>query len=168
MIGDMTKHSRRLFPLLLLSMLPLCAAAAAVDGPAVAQPGSQARAGCLPEVSDAWLRSPPMPMPMMAGFARVVDPCGRAVAIVGARSDAFEKVELHETTVVDGVSRMRAVERIELPADGEVVFRPGGLHLMLMRPRSPLGEGEFAQVEFRLADGRTITAGFEVRAPDAR
>lgn len=156
----MSKPTLCLIPLLLCAALPV----AAVAG----QAAPQGDAACLPEVSGAWLRSPPMPMPMMAGFARVADPCGRAVAIVGASSEAFEEVELHETTVVDGVSRMRAVQRVEVPAGGEAVFRPGGLHLMLMRPRSPLGQGDVASVEFTLADGRTITAGFEVRAPDAR
>lgn len=125
-------------------------------------------AACAPRIVDGWLRSPPMPMPMLAGFARVVNPCAAEVVVTGADSDAFASVELHETRVEDGVSRMRAVTAMPVPAAGETVLRPGGLHLMLMRPVAPLAEGDVAEVGFVLADGRRISAEFEVRAPDAR
>ena len=144
----------------------LCAGA--VGAATAAPPAAAGDGACLPRVSGGWLRSPPMPMPMMAGFARIGNPCASAVAITGAESDAFERVELHETRVVDGVSRMRAVDRLEVDAAGEAVLRPGGLHLMLMRPVAPLAAGDTARVEFILADGRRIGATFEVRAADAR
>lgn len=124
--------------------------------------------GCTPRVVDGWLRAPPMPMPMMAGFARIENPCGVDLAITGASSDAFASVELHETQLVDGVSRMREVPSLQLPAGGEVELRPGGLHLMLMRPPTPLAEGDSATVEFTTADGRRFGGSFGVRAANAR
>lgn len=127
-----------------------------------------ADATCAPRVVDGWLRAPPMPMPMMAGFGRIENACAEPVAITAARSDAFGSVELHETTVVDGVSRMREVAGLPVAAGGEAVLQPGGLHLMLMQPASPLAEGDVARVEFTLADGRSIAADFEVRAANAR
>lgn len=154
---------------IILRILPvalLCAVAAGVS--ASDAPPGDADAACLPRVVDGWLRPPPMPMPMMAGFARIENSCADAVAITAARSDAFGSVELHETTVVDGVSRMREVAELPVAAGGEAVLRPGGLHLMLMQPVSPLAEGEIARVEFSLADGRSIGADFEVRAANAR
>jgi len=143
----------------------LCLAAADASASDVA---ASADGACAPRVVEGWLRSPPMPMPMMAGFARIENSCADAVAITAARSDAFGSVELHETTVVDGVSRMREVAELPVAAGGEAVLRPGGLHLMLMQPVSPLAEGEIARVEFSLADGRSIGADFEVRAANAR
>jgi copper(I)-binding protein len=138
---------------------------------ASAAPGGDAPAAgtaCAPRVVDAWLRPPPMPMPMMAGFARIENPCAADLAVTGARSAAFAHVELHETRVVDGVSRMREVPMLPLPAEGQAVLRPGGLHLMLMRPASPPKVGERVRVDFTLADGRSFGAEFEVRAADAR
>ncbi len=160
---DMTSRS------LVFALLAAAASSAAL--PAIAAtdtPATGADASCEPRVVDGWLRSPPMPMPMMAGFARVENPCAGGAVIVAARSDAFASIELHETTVVDGVSRMRPVAEVPLPAGGEAVLRPGGLHLMLMKPASPLATGDSVRVEFVLADGRSVAAGFEVRAPDAR
>ena len=156
----------RLLPAALLS-LALLSASALPQARADATTGA-APAACTPHIAEGWLRAPPMPMPMMAGFARVVNPCAADVVVTGARSEAFASVELHETRVVDGVSRMRAVAEVPVAAAGEAVMRPGGLHLMLMQPVSALAEGDTAEVELLLADGRSIVATFEVRAPDAR
>lgn len=164
----MARPLRFLLPVL-LSALFLCAVppgAEAAD--AAASDGAAAGAGCAPTVAEGWLRSPPVPMPVLAGFATVANPCAGDVAITGARSAAFASVELHETALVDGVVRMRAVDEVPVPAGGEAVLRPGGLHLMLMSPVAPLAAGDVARVEFILADGRSISADFEVRAPDAR
>lgn len=155
----------RLLPAALLSLALLSGAAPAARADATP---SAAADGCSPRVVDGWLRAPPMPMPMLAGFARVENPCADGVVITGARSDAFASVEVHETRVVDGVSRMRPVAEVPVAAAGEVVMRPGGLHLMLMQPVSPLAEGDSADVELELADGRWIRATFEVRGADAR
>lgn len=151
------------------ALLSLALTFVAASQACAAEPAPPAEAAaCTPRIVDGWLRAPPMPMPMMAGFARVQNPCPGAVVVTGARSAAFASVELHETRVVDGVSRMRAVERMPVMAGEETLLRPGGLHLMLMRPLAPLAEGDVARVEFLLADGRRIAADFEVRAPGAR
>jgi copper(I)-binding protein len=147
----------------LIATLLHVADASAAQADAAAGP-----AACTPRVVDAWVRPPPMPMPMMAGFARIENPCATSFAVTGARSAAFASVELHETRVVDGVSRMRDVPMLPLPAGGEAVLRPGGLHLMLMRPASAPKVGDRVRVDFTLADGRSIGAEFEVRAADAR
>ena len=120
---------------------------------------------CAPVVRDGWVRMPPASMPMMAGFARIRNECPAPATITGASSPAFGSVELHETRIVDGISRMRAVPALRLAPDGTAVFKPGGMHLMLMQPRSPLKAGSKIAIEFELSDGRKILGEFEVRKP---
>lgn len=119
---------------------------------------------CLPTVEDGWVRSPPAAMPMAGGFARISNACDAPATIVSAASDAFEAVELHETTAADGVHRMREVPALEVRARDEVALQPGGLHLMLMRPLRELAPGDAVAVEFELDDGRGFAGTFEVRA----
>lgn len=133
----------------------------------LALPASVRADDCVPLVESGWIRQPPMAMPMMAGFGEIRNPCAEPVSIVGASSPAFGSVELHETTRVDGVSRMRHIETLEVPAGGTATLAPGGLHLMLMQPRSAPVLGESLEIELALADGRRLRADFEVRAPDA-
>ena len=141
--------------LLLCALLPALATTARADD-------------CVPLLEAGWIRQPPMPMPMMAGFATIRNPCASAVSVVSASSSAFGSVELHETTRVDGVSRMRHVESLEVAAGGSATLAPGGLHLMLMQPRATPALGDSVEIEVQLADGRRLRAGFEVRAANAR
>ncbi len=120
---------------------------------------------CAPQVRDGWVRMPPGDMPMMAGFGRIENRCPTPATIVSASSPAFGDTSLHETRIVDGVSRMRAVPDLRIAPDDAAVLKPGGLHLMLMQPRAPLKAGSRVAIEFRLQDGRTLLGEFEVRGP---
>jgi copper(I)-binding protein len=83
--------------------------------------------------------------------------------VVAARSPRFGDVSLHETQVVDGVSRMREVERLPVAPGAEAVLAPGGLHLMLMQPDAVMAEGEQVPLVLVLADGREVAAELQVR-----
>lgn len=120
---------------------------------------------CAPTVTDGWLRLPPMSMPMLAGFGRIENPCGVPLVVVGASSPSFAEVSLHETRIVDGVSRMRAVPELRIAPDGSATLEPGGLHLMLMQPHAPLDAGSRVMVDFALKDGGVLRGEFEVRKP---
>ncbi|PJK03993.1 hypothetical protein CO612_07740 [Lysobacteraceae bacterium NML71-0210] len=122
-------------------------------------------ADCQIVIADGWIRLLPGGMPMHAGFARIENHCSKAVEIVAATSPVYAEVELHETTRVQGVSRMRQIPALPIAARGQARLQPGGLHLMLMRPQRPLQAGERVDIHFRLADGRQIAAKFEAREP---
>lgn len=126
---------------------------------------ASARDACAPKMKDGWVRLGPAAMPMMAGFGRIANPCPVPVEIVSASSPAFAQVSIHETRNVDGVNRMRELERLRIAPDGVVALKPGGMHLMLMRPRAPLKEGSKVVVNFKLQDGREILSELMVRKP---
>lgn len=120
---------------------------------------------CVPQVREGWVRLPPMAMPMMAGFGRIENRCATPVTIVGVSSPAFADVSLHETRVVDGVSRMRALPELRIAPEAAAMLAPGGLHLMLMQPRAALAPGGTIVVEFALQGGGVLRGEFVVRAP---
>ena len=117
------------------------------------------------QVREGWVRLLPGGMPMQAGFGRIENNCAVPVTIVAARSAAYGSVELHETRIVDGVSRMRAVPELRIPPEGSAVLKPGGLHLMLMQPHKPLKAGSKVAIEFELRDGDVLRGEFVVRKP---
>lgn len=57
-------------------------------------------------------------------------------------SPAAASVELHSTSLEEGVMRMRLVARIELPAGKTVKLARGGLHVMLVDIKQPLKPGD--------------------------
>jgi copper(I)-binding protein len=120
---------------------------------------------CTAQVKDGWIRLLPVDMPMMAGFGRIENACAAPVTIVAASSPFFGEVSLHETRIVDGVSRMRAVPELRIAPSGAAVLKPGGLHLMLMSPTAKLKPGSRVVVEFKLKDGGVLRGELEARRP---
>jgi copper(I)-binding protein len=124
---------------------------------------------CTPQVRDGWVRLPPAGMAMegmamLAGFGRIENHCPVPVTIVSASSAAFADTSLHETKIVDGVSRMRAVPELRIAPDAAAVLKPGGLHLMLMKPDARIAVGGTARIELTFADGLRLPADFEIRS----
>lgn len=117
---------------------------------------------CAPTLGKAWIRAAPPGATVLAGYAIVRNPCAEAVAITDASSSDFMMGMIHETLVENGVSQMRHVDSIALPAGGEIRFAPGGRHLMLMHPKRQLKVGGRVKVKLKLADGRLIGADFIV------
>ncbi len=78
---------------------------------------------------------------------------GPAVAVVAAESPVAEIVELHTHIHDKGVMRMRKIDKIDVPAGGEVTLQPGGLHVMLLGLKQDLNEGDTITVTLKFNDG---------------
>ncbi len=77
----------------------------------------------------------PMPgMKMSAGYLSLANNTDAEIRITRASSPQFGMVELHESTVEDGVARMREIPELLIPPRSSVTLERGGKHLMLMRP----------------------------------
>lgn len=97
------------------------------------------------------------PMPgreMSAGFLVLTNNTGTPVAITRVSSPQFESVEIHETTVTDGIARMRRLDELRVPAHGFTTLERGGKHLMLMRP---VDEGNTVTLQFYAGDALQLT-----------
>lgn len=102
---------------------------------------------------------------MGAGFATIVNPCAKDLVISTVETPDFGATSLHATRIEGGVSRMRSIQALVIPAKGRVELKSGGLHLMLMQPSRNLVGGKLVRIDFRLADGRSFGADFPVREP---
>jgi copper(I)-binding protein len=117
-------------------------------------------------VSHAWIRLLPGDLP--AGGYAVLQNTGDAPAtLVAASSDAYAHVMLHRSSTEGGMARMKMVERLAVPAHGQVVLAPGGYHLMLMHAKRPLKPGDTVKLRLQFADGSHLDADFLVRPANA-
>src|SRR5690606_27441472 len=66
-----------------------------------------------------------------------------------------------------GMMEMRPVDRIVVPAGGEVVLEPGGLHVMLLDLAAPLEAGSSVELtlEFEESGEQVVTADVRDEAP---
>ena len=114
-------------------------------------------------VSDVEITKPMPGRHMSAGFLVVTNNTGEALRITGVESPQFESVEIHETTVTDGISRMRELEELLVPANGSVTLERGGKHLMLMRPRNL---GDSVTLQFHSGNSPVLTVDYSFSSED--
>lgn len=107
-------------------------------------------------------------MTSLAGYMVLCNRGERLEVIRSARSPDFERIEFHLATIVDGVARMRPQDDIEVPASGQAVLEPGGLHLMLIGSGRSLRAGDGVELALSLEGGREIRARVPVRREASR
>jgi copper(I)-binding protein len=109
-------------------------------------------------VTDA--RVPVPPGANGAAYMTLTNDGDAADRLVGASTDAAETVELHETTTDGGTMSMHQVDGIDIPASGQAVLEPGGLHFMLIGVTQEFVEGETVDITltFENADEQTVSA----------
>ena len=90
------------------------------------------------EIRDAWAKASLGKVPNGAAFL-TVENTGMADRIVGVKSELADKTELHTHIMDNNVMKMRPVEGgIDVPMHGEVMFKPGSYHIMLIGLHKPL------------------------------
>jgi len=89
-------------------------------------------------------------------------------SLVSAESNVSKVVELHTHIHDNGVMRMRQVESIPVPAKGEAVLKPGGLHIMFIHLNKPLVEGETFDVTLNFKHAGHVVVPVKIRGVGAR
>ncbi|MFZ5556115.1 MAG: copper chaperone PCu(A)C [Pseudomonadota bacterium] len=84
--------------------------------------------------------------------------------LVSATAPVSERVELHTHIMDGGVARMRPVPAIDVPANGTVELKPGGLHMMLIGLKAPLREGASFPLTLNFEKQGAVTVEVPVKA----
>jgi periplasmic copper chaperone A len=135
-----------LFPALLALVLA---------GPALAQHAPApptAESAALPAVEGAWVRATVAGQQATGAFMRIT--AKETMQLVGVSSPAAGVAELHEMKMEGDMMRMRAVDKLELPAGKLVELKPGGYHLMLQDLKKPLEAGTTVPVTLVLRNAK--------------
>jgi copper(I)-binding protein len=84
--------------------------------------------------------------------------------LTGASSQVAEAVEIHKTIMSDdGVMQMVPQAFIPLVGNGELIFEPGGLHIMLVNLNRDLKSGETFPLTLHFRDHADLLLDVQVR-----
>lgn len=114
-------------------------------------------------VRDAWVREAGAGRPTTAAFMILENKGAVLRALLRGSASVGDTLELHEMKRDDGMMRMSPVQRIEIPAHGEVALRPGGLHLMIFGLKAPLTATDSVALTLTFDDGSVLTLKAPVR-----
>jgi copper(I)-binding protein len=117
-------------------------------------------------IEKAWARATPGRARNGGAYVTIRN-SGDADRLLSASGDIAERVELHTHLMDSGIMKMRQVEAIDLPANGSVDMKPGGLHIMLMGLKAPLKPDDAFELILHFATAGDIKVEFKVGAVGA-
>jgi len=115
------------------------------------------------DIDDAWVAEAPPVAPVMGGYMKIENETDKPISIIRASCPDFETVEIHEMSMSGGMMKMREIEKLVVPADGKVELKPGGYHLMLIKPKQPFKKGDSMTVTLHMADGKSQAVKMKVK-----
>lgn len=119
-----------------------------------------------PVVSDAWSRATPPGTTVGAAYMTIQGGT-QADRLVAAGSDRAAMVHLHAVEERDGVSKMRAIDGVDVPAGQRVALAPKSTHVMLMGLDRPLVAGQTFVVTLRFEHAGELPVTVTVRPATA-
>ena len=116
------------------------------------------------QIEAPYVRAVPPGTPNSGAFMVFKNTDSVAHAVVAARSSASRVVELHTHRMEGGMMKMRPVKQIEIPAGGETVLKPGGLHVMFIGLKGDLKVGDEVGFTLVFEDGSQTTVTAPVKS----
>lgn len=139
---------RAALPILAITVLAGCG-----DAPRLAVDGGYVRLAAVP-------RSPAAAYFTVHGGAD-------ATRLLSVSTDVAIKAEMHESMNAGGMSSMRPLDTLPIPARGTVPFAPGGRHVMLFDVNPGVKPGRKIMLTFVFANGQHLTTLVPSIAPGA-
>lgn len=116
------------------------------------------------EINHPWTRATAPSARSGGGFLTIVNKGDVPDRLISARSDASEKVEIHEMKMDGNIMRMRELEKgLELSPGATVLLKPGGYHIMFMELKAPMTKGTKVPVTLVFERAGSIVVDFLVQ-----
>jgi copper(I)-binding protein len=116
-------------------------------------------------VISPWTRATPGGAKIAGGYLKITNNGTSADRFVGAKSDASDRVEIHEMSMSDGVMKMRPLPNgLEIKPGETVELKSGGYHLMFMDLRQPLKQGDSVKAKLQFEKAGSLDVDFNVNA----
>lgn len=101
--------------------------------------------------------------PVAGGYLTITNTGSTSDRLIGGSVSFAAKVEVHEMKIENDVMKMRQMtDGIEIPAGATVELKPGGYHLMFMKPAEQLKEGESREGVLEFDNAGSVTVKFDV------
>ena len=113
------------------------------------------------KIEDAKARATVPAQKMSGGFMKIENK-GGVDKLLAASSSVSKTMELHTMSMEGNVMKMREIKSIEIPANGKVELKSGGLHLMFIDLKEQLKPGSTIKVKLKFEKAGEVEVPFKV------
>jgi periplasmic copper chaperone A len=89
------------------------------------------------------------------------------VDLVAVTADLAQRVEMHETVKVDGMTSMKELIRAPVPVQGKLEFKPGANHLMIWNINGAAVRAGRLPMVFIFSNNDRIIFDLTIKTPEA-
>lgn len=113
--------------------------------------------------SSPWARATPQGAKNGAAYLSLRNTGSQDDALLAARGDVAERIELHTHINDNGVMKMRQVADIPLKAGQTTELKPGSYHIMLIGLTRPLVSGETIPLKLKFEKAGEVTVDAKIK-----
>ncbi|MCC6657255.1 MAG: copper chaperone PCu(A)C [Rhodocyclaceae bacterium] len=113
-------------------------------------------------VKDAWVRGTTPAQKATGAFMEITS--SEAASLLSASSPVAGVVEIHTMKMEDGVMKMRAIPKLDLPAGKGIKLQPGGNHVMLMDLKQQMKKGDVVPITLKIEGKDKQVQTLEIKA----
>ena len=114
-------------------------------------------------VSNAWVNEAPPTVNINAAYLSIENTTDQIIILNEIESPDFERIEIHRSIVSDDTARMQLQTLVNIAANAQFRFAPGGYHLMLFNPGKPLHAGDMTSFTLHFSGEIQITVDAEIK-----
>lgn len=109
------------------------------------------------EIKSPIIRATPPNAPVSAGYMTIQNNGTKTDRLMGGSASFAGKVEVHEMKMDGEIMKMRKVaDGLEIPPGGNVTLKAGGLHVMFMKLKEQMKEGETRKISLEFKNAGTV------------
>ena len=113
-------------------------------------------------VKESWVRGTTPAQKATGAFMEITS--SDAASLLSASSPVAGVVEIHTMKMEEGVMKMRAIQKLDLPAGKGVKLQPGGNHVMLMDLRQQMKKGDVVPITLKVEGKDKTVQTIEIKA----
>ena len=103
---------------------------------------------------------------VMAAYMHIKNNTNTKKILNEISSPQFKRVEIHEMHMTNGMMNMKQIQALTIKAQQTMILKPGGIHVMLIKPLKPLKHNDQVTLTFKFASGERTIINTHVQKTD--
>ncbi len=114
-------------------------------------------------IEGAWIKEPFPGMKMTGGYMVIKNDSAQDFALTSITGEDCEAYEIHTHSKVDGVMKMRQLQKLEIKAHSAVTLKPKSFHIMMIQLKNKFSVGQKKKMTLHFSNGKSVEVSAPVR-----
>ena len=120
-------------------------------------------------ITQAWSRATPGGARVAGGYLTIENKGSAPDRLIGGSAEVSDKIQVHEMSMNNGVMTMRQLDKgLAIEPGKTVKLAPGGIHLMMLNPKSPFRQGDKVPVTLEFERAGKVKVSLDVQGVGAQ